>query len=198
MRTLDDVDREILRLLLEDARRPYSDIADQVDLSAPAVSDRVDRLEEIGVIEGFSVRIDDETVSEGIQALVTLTVSTDAVDAVAECREGLVASDRVDHVFVAADGTIQFTTTVEGEVRPFLAETVGLGAIEDVEVTMLASHEWTPSLGDAELAIDCVECGNTVGSEGETARIDGTRYHFCCDSCLANFEARYDQFEEGA
>lgn len=198
MRTLDDVDREILRLLLEDARRPYSDIAEQVDLSAPAVSDRVDRLEEIGVIEGFSVRIDDEAVSEGIGALVTLSVSTDAADAVEECRAALVASDRVDHVFVAADGTIQFTTTVEGEIRPFLAETVGLGAVEDVEVTMLASHEWTPSLGDAELAIDCVECGNTVGSEGETARIDGTRYHFCCGSCLANFEARYDQLEEGA
>ncbi|WP_430504903.1 winged helix-turn-helix transcriptional regulator [Haloparvum sp. PAK95] len=198
MRTLDDVDREILRLLLEDARRPYSDIADQVDLSAPAVSDRVDRLEEIGVIEGFSVRIDDETVSEGIEALVTLTVSTDAADAVEECRAALVASDRVDHVFVAADGTIRFTTTVEGEIRPFLAETVGLDAVEDVAVTMLASHEWTPSLGDAELAIDCVECGNTVGSEGETARIDGTRYHFCCGSCLANFEARYDQLEEGA
>jgi len=198
MRTLDDVDREILRLLLEDARRPYSDIADQVDLSAPAVSDRVDRLEEIGVIDGFSVRIDDETVSEGIQTLVTLTVSTDAVDAVEESRAALVASDRVDHVFVAIDGTIQFITTVEGEVRPFLAETVGLAAVEDVEVTMLASNEWTPYLGEAELAIDCVECENTVGSEGETARIDGTRYHFCCGSCLANFEARYDQFEEGA
>lgn len=198
MRTLDDVDREILRLLLEDARRPYSDIAAQVDLSAPAVSDRVDRLEEIGVIEGFAVRIDDETVSDGIEALVTLAVSTDAVDVVEESRAALVASDRVDHVFVAVDGTIRFTTTVEGDVRPLLAETVGLDVVEDVDVSMLASHEWTPSLGDAELAIDCVECGNTVGSEGETARIDDTRYHFCCGSCLANFEARHDRLEEGA
>jgi len=104
----------------------------------------------------------------------------------------------VDHVFVAADGTISFTATVEGEVRPLLAETVGLDVVEDVEVTMLASHDWTPSIGDAELAIDCVECGNTVGSDGETARIDGTRYHFCCDSCLANFEARHDRLAEDA
>ncbi|MFP4626868.1 MAG: AsnC family transcriptional regulator [Natronomonas sp.] len=32
MRDLDDIDRELLRLLLEDARRPFSDLAERVDL----------------------------------------------------------------------------------------------------------------------------------------------------------------------
>ena len=41
MRGLDDTDREILRLLLENGRKPYREIASAVDLSAPAVSDRV-------------------------------------------------------------------------------------------------------------------------------------------------------------
>ena len=40
MRDIDDTDRELLRLLLEDARRPYSELAEAVDLSPPAVSDR--------------------------------------------------------------------------------------------------------------------------------------------------------------
>jgi DNA-binding Lrp family transcriptional regulator len=47
MRDLDETDLEILQLLLSDARRPYSDIAETVGLSAPAVSDRVSRLREI-------------------------------------------------------------------------------------------------------------------------------------------------------
>jgi len=65
MRTLDETDREIIRLLLADARRPYSDIAERVDLSAPAVSDRVDRLREVGVIQGFTLRIDGDALSDG-------------------------------------------------------------------------------------------------------------------------------------
>ncbi len=39
MRDLDETDLEILQLLMSNARRPYSDIADIVSLSAPAVSD---------------------------------------------------------------------------------------------------------------------------------------------------------------
>ena len=58
MRDIDDTDRELLRLLLEDARRPYSELAEAVDLSPPAVSDRVDRLVELGVIERFTLGLD--------------------------------------------------------------------------------------------------------------------------------------------
>ncbi|MFB6083699.1 MAG: Lrp/AsnC family transcriptional regulator, partial [Halorientalis sp.] len=47
MRGLDETDREILDILLSDGRRPYSDIAEAVDLSPPAVSDRIDRLQEL-------------------------------------------------------------------------------------------------------------------------------------------------------
>jgi len=44
MRDLDDTDLEILSLLAEDARRPFSEIGERVGLSGPAVSDRVTRL----------------------------------------------------------------------------------------------------------------------------------------------------------
>ena len=43
MRGIDDTDREILRLLTDDARRPCRDIADAVGLSPPAVADRIAR-----------------------------------------------------------------------------------------------------------------------------------------------------------
>ena len=57
-RDLDKIDLEIVRLLSEDARRPFSDIAEHVGLSPPAVSDRVDRLQEQGIIRQFTVDID--------------------------------------------------------------------------------------------------------------------------------------------
>ncbi|MFB6218173.1 MAG: ArsR family transcriptional regulator, partial [Halobacteriaceae archaeon] len=52
-------------------------------------------------------------------------------------------------------------------------------------------------IGGTTLALECAECGNTVTAEGETARIDGTRYSFCCESCRRRFESRYDDIKQG-
>lgn len=196
MRTLDETDREILRLLLADARRPYSDIADRVGLSAPAVSDRIDRLRETGVIEGFTLRVDADDLSEGLAALVTLAVPpADAPDV----YEVLAGRDRVEHAFLTADGdVVAFLRVADGDVRGFLDRSVGLDRVAELSVRVVDRHEWSPGLGDADLAVDCVECDNTVTAEGESARIDGTLYHFCCDSCRRNFEERYERLEEGA
>jgi DNA-binding Lrp family transcriptional regulator len=54
----DEIDRQIVALLLQDARRSFQDIGEHVGLSAPAVKRRVDRLEESGVIRGYAAIID--------------------------------------------------------------------------------------------------------------------------------------------
>ena len=54
---IDAVDTRILKALAEDARISVADIARIVGLSAPSVSERIRRLEESGVIEGYTVRI---------------------------------------------------------------------------------------------------------------------------------------------
>jgi DNA-binding Lrp family transcriptional regulator len=50
---MDDIDRKILALLVEDGRRTYDDIGRRVSLSAPAIKRRVDRLRATGAITGF-------------------------------------------------------------------------------------------------------------------------------------------------
>jgi DNA-binding Lrp family transcriptional regulator len=55
---LDDLDRAIIRALIEDARATYAEIGAQVGLSAPAVKRRIDRLVAAGVITGFSARVE--------------------------------------------------------------------------------------------------------------------------------------------
>ncbi len=51
---MDDLDRRIVALLVDDARRTFGDIGARVGLSAPAVKRRVDRLEAAGVVTGYS------------------------------------------------------------------------------------------------------------------------------------------------
>jgi Lrp/AsnC family transcriptional regulator, leucine-responsive regulatory protein len=69
---LDPTDYEILALLKEDARRTLSDIAEHVTLSVAAVKRRVDRMQAVGVITGFTVQVDYAKLGWGIQAFTEL------------------------------------------------------------------------------------------------------------------------------
>jgi DNA-binding Lrp family transcriptional regulator len=68
----DELDRQIVALLVENARASYGEVGRAVGLSAPAVKRRVDRLVAEGVITGFSARVDDEAVGASTEAFVEL------------------------------------------------------------------------------------------------------------------------------
>lgn len=195
MRTLDDIDREILRLLATDARQPYSAIADAVERSPPTVSERIDRLQELGIVRRFTVDIDRSLLDTGTPILLDIDVEPTAVERV---REALADSDRVEHVFVTADARIVAQVYVPDDARSFLSENVPFDAVREYDVSLLTDSDWTPRVGDAELALTCAECGNTVTAEGESLTLDGEQYHFCCSSCLDRFESTYERLSEGA
>ena len=195
MRDLDDTDRTIIRLLLENARRPYSDIADHVGLSPPAVADRIDRLEGLGVIEGFTLDLDSSMLREGVEVLVDLAADPGRTGAVADSLREL---DAVEHQYVTADARVVVHATLGPDGVDGLLEGVETDHLREIDVSLLSDASWTPRIGEAQLAVDCDECGNAVTSEGEAAVIDGTQYHFCCGSCLSNFEERFERLQEGA
>lgn len=197
MRDLDETDLEILQLLLSDARRPYSDIADVVGLSAPAVSDRVARLEETGVINRFTLDVDRSQLRGGIPVLVTLEVATAGAD-VTSVKKQLLDDSAVEHVFTTAEADLVVHARVpDNDIASWLTDTLDEDAIGDFEVTLLAGADWAPDLGGTAFALSCAQCGNTVDSEGAATRIDGELYQFCCPSCEARFEERYDQLQQG-
>jgi DNA-binding Lrp family transcriptional regulator len=72
LRRVDAIDRKILALLSEDARRSYGDIGERVALSAPAVKRRVDRLRAAGALRGFTTVVDHSALGDATEALVEL------------------------------------------------------------------------------------------------------------------------------
>ena len=69
---MDAIDRKIVALLRENARRSYLDIGEHVGLSAPAVKRRVDRLEDDGVIRGYTTVVDPHAFGWHAEAFVDL------------------------------------------------------------------------------------------------------------------------------
>lgn len=72
---VDDTDLHLLRLLREDGRRTFSEMAPEVGLSVAAVKRRIDRLRDLGVITGFTVQVDHAKLGWGIEAFTELRYS---------------------------------------------------------------------------------------------------------------------------
>src|SRR6476659_1302406 len=69
---IDDIDRRIIALLRDNARRSFQDIGTQVALTAPADKRRVDRLEGAGIIRGYTASVDPGSLGWGAHAFVSL------------------------------------------------------------------------------------------------------------------------------
>ncbi|CAB3709390.1 HTH-type transcriptional regulator LrpC [Paraburkholderia phenoliruptrix] len=67
---LDEIDRALIAALAEDARRPVSELARLVGLSAPSTAERIRRLESQDVIERFTVQLDARALGFTLQAIV--------------------------------------------------------------------------------------------------------------------------------
>ncbi len=71
---LSDVDVQILALLVQDARQSFAVLGEKVGLSKTPCWNRVKRLQEAGVIQGYSAKIDQAKLGLEIRALVHVVV----------------------------------------------------------------------------------------------------------------------------
>jgi Lrp/AsnC family transcriptional regulator, leucine-responsive regulatory protein len=69
---VDGTDLEIVDLLVRDGRRTLADIGAEVSLSAPAVKRRLARLEELGVITGYTALVDHEKLGRPLEAFTEI------------------------------------------------------------------------------------------------------------------------------
>lgn len=72
---MDEMDRKLLALLQTDAREPTSSIARKLGVSRSTVQSRITRLEQRGIIGGYTVRLSDDYARARIRAHVLITVA---------------------------------------------------------------------------------------------------------------------------
>jgi Lrp/AsnC family transcriptional regulator, leucine-responsive regulatory protein len=81
---IDKLDVAILEALQENARISLSELGRQIGLSQPAMSERVKRLEERGIITGYGARIDVEVLGLGMTAIIRLKTTHEHIRAAIE------------------------------------------------------------------------------------------------------------------
>ncbi|MET3682802.1 DNA-binding Lrp family transcriptional regulator [Alkalibacillus flavidus] len=81
---LNDTDFKILNILSDNGRMSYVDLAKELGLSRVAVRDRINQMQEAGIIEKFSVVINSEKVGKGVSAFFNVDCEPNSLVYVAE------------------------------------------------------------------------------------------------------------------
>ncbi len=165
---LDEVDRALIRAVLEDAGRSLRELGELAGVSAPTVAARLDRLEALDILGPARREVD--LTRLGTLALVTAP-STD--------RDPLVEHERVFRAWEAEDGTVVAMALLgdEDELEALEAR------FSDAEVTRLARqvHAVAPPFTREGVRTACDACGKPVeGDEAREVRFDEERLVACC------------------
>jgi DNA-binding Lrp family transcriptional regulator len=140
---IDDTDRSILDLLRENARRPLREIAAAVGLTVAPVQRRIARLENLGVIERYTVQVNHGRIATGIEAMTELQFSDD-LD-LAQILEFVAQIPEVEEVLtLAGDPDALVRIRVEGveDLRRVVSSLRSGGAIASTK-TLVVLEQWT-------------------------------------------------------
>ncbi|CAB4689428.1 MAG: AsnC family transcriptional regulator [Actinobacteria bacterium] len=141
--TLDDTDRAILALLQENARRPLRDIAASVGLTVAPVQRRIARLERVGVIERYTVKVNQGRIASGIEAMTELHFADD-LD-LAQIMEFVAQIPEVQEVLtLAGDPDALVRIRVEGvdDLRRVVSSLRSGAAVTSTK-TLVVLEQWT-------------------------------------------------------
>lgn len=123
-RTIDEIDLQILHILQEKARIPNVEVSRQIGMAPSAVLERIRKLEERGIIEGYEVRLNPAHFAQGLAAFLFIEVEPGNSIQLGE-RLAQVAGVQEVHQVAGPDGyLVKLRAANPGELGRILREEV--------------------------------------------------------------------------
>jgi Lrp/AsnC family leucine-responsive transcriptional regulator len=125
---MDSNDSKVIKQLMEKGRSTWAELGTLLGLSAPAAADRVHKLEDAGIIKGYSALIDPDAIGCGLAALISVIIEqpeqrinllrkVDELSEILECHH--VAGD-VDYILkVRCTSTRDLERLISKEIKSF-------------------------------------------------------------------------------
>ena len=136
---LDQIDRMLLALLLEDTKRKYTELGEVVHLSPPAVHERVKKLERAGIIRKYTIEIDPEALGLAVRAFVRIHINRIPCE---EMARALQASPEVVECYSSAGEEsmlIKVHTESPSQLETLLNRIRQMSGVERVQTSILLS-----------------------------------------------------------
>lgn len=196
---LDKTDIELLRLLQEEGRLSFRDLAKRTGVSVPTISAHVSTLEQLGIIRAYRADIDPERLHE--TALVLLVKC--APQSTTRVADALAKLEWVRGVMTARGPRVVALATVrqEEDIDTLLARISDLPDILDYEhfvITSVAKEEPRALITDGlSTSLICFQCKGPIHGEPIKVRMDGRDHYLCCHTCEKEYVERYQRIKQG-
>jgi Lrp/AsnC family leucine-responsive transcriptional regulator len=125
LRRIDEIDYKILTILQEKARVPNAEIARQVGMAPSAVLERIRKLEERGIIDGYEVRLNPEVFHQGSLAFVHISIHQGCATELTKALMSITGVQDI-HQIAGEDGyLLKLRVADNAELGRILAEEIG-------------------------------------------------------------------------
>ena len=194
---LDATDVKILKVLQENGRLSFRQIADRVKVSVPTVSSKIGTMENLGIIKGYLGRLDSEKLG-GIS--VVLNVKTKPADT-RQVAEQFLDNANVRKIFVLGNGKLLLVCTFSHQhlINEFIS---GLAEIHEImeydiaNIVNVVKEEPRAIVSDeANVVLQCAYCKKEIHDHAYRVRMDGQEYYVCCPVCQKGIESKYQSLK---
>lgn len=142
---MEDIDRQILRLLASDGRMSFTDLGRATGLSTSAVHQRVRRLEQRGVIKGYTAVIDADAIGLPLTAFVSVTpLDPAAPDDVPDRLAGLSELEACHSVAGDENYILKVRVATPGELEALLSRIREAGLSTRTTIVLSTPYESRP------------------------------------------------------
>jgi Lrp/AsnC family leucine-responsive transcriptional regulator len=139
---MEDLDRRLVGLLLADGRMSYTDLGKATGLSTSAVHQRVRRLEERGVVTGYTAQVSPEALGLSLTALISVTpFDPSAPDDVPERLRHITEIEDCHSVAGVESYILKVRVATPGKLEDLLAR-IRSAASVSTRTTVVLSTPW--------------------------------------------------------
>ena len=152
MRDLDRTDRALVALLTQDARRSNKELAAAVGIAPSTCSERIRRLDDLGVFRGFHAEVDPEVLGIGLQAMIAIRLRRHGAGEVETFRARALALPEVigvSHVTGGNDFLVHVVVRDAGHLRDLAVSSfTSWREVAHIETSLIFEHVAKPGLPD--------------------------------------------------
>ncbi len=192
---LDRIDYEIIRILQEDGRVMYKDIARKLHISIPTVKARIERLKELGVIRRIAAIIDPGRLLGRIRAFILLQIAPRELEQVSRELSNI---REVREAYITA-GPMNMIVKVEARDFNHLGELItekiskinGITNLTTIAITKSVKEEYGAYVEpETPILVRCDFCKSPIVGKPIIEYIKGGKYFFSSKECAEAFKKK--------
>jgi len=203
MHKLDKTDLRILSALLEDARTTYAALARETNLTIPSIKTRIEKYTKTGLIEKFTIIIDENMIMQGTSMTFLLKVRPGELDRIAKelfespyIANMSVTSGHYNLIIVTHNMRDKDKLAFIKQINTLPGDSV-LELVSSINLETFMCKPIELPKAPVNLFIRCDYCHREFSGEVFSKAILGRKRYFCSPICQEKYEERAKKYIKG-